>query len=485
MKFDHPKTESIIERFEEISRIPRCSKNEKEIGAWLMNWAEKNKFKPRMDGVGNVVIDVPASPGYENVPGVIIQGHMDMVCEKTKTSTHDFEKDPIKFVYDGDWLKADETTLGADNGIAIAMAVEAALDENVKHPHMELLFTVDEETGLTGATALEPGFLKGKYLLNVDSEDEGIFTVGCAGGKDTQMWLSYETEKAPDGYKALKLEAGGMSGGHSGVDIHQQRANAMHVLSRALSELRKETDIRISSISGGTAHNAIPRDAETFVFMAASAVEDAKKKIAALSETVAAEYKKTDPKLSITLSETGDADAAKVMSAESTRKVVDLVMAMPHGVDAYSNDIQGLVETSNNLATISCKEDGVFHVHSSQRSSVMDRMQFLTDRIEAVGRLAGARVETGGGYPAWQPDMDSKLLAICKEVYKKRFDKEPVVEIIHAGLECGIIGSKYPGMDMISFGPTIKNPHSPDECLEIKTIGMVWDFMADLLASLK
>jgi len=484
MAFKHPKTEAIINRFEEISKIPRCSKNEEAIGKWLMNWAEENGFKAKMDDVKNVVIQVPASPGYENAPGVIIQGHMDMVCEKTKTSTHDFSKDPIKFVYEGDWLKANETTLGADNGIAIAMAVEAALDDAVKHPPMELLFTVDEETGLTGATALESGFLQGKLLLNVDSEDEGIFTVGCAGGKETNMGLAFETAPPPEGFVGLKLEAGGMSGGHSGVDIHEQRANAIHVLARVLMELMRNMDVRVSCLTGGTAHNAIPRDAETFVFIPKDKLDEAKKMVAGLGDTIAAEYNKTDPKLKITLDEAADADASCAMSKGSARKVVDFVAAVPHGVDNYSNDIEGLVETSDNLATVVC-EDDVLKVKTSQRSSVMDRLQFLTDRIEAVGRLASADVESGGGYPAWQPNMDSKLLAQCQKVYKERFGKDPVVEIIHAGLECGIIGSKYPGMDMISFGPTIKNPHSPDEALELNTVGMVWDFMVDLLASLK
>jgi dipeptidase D len=484
MQFDHPKTEEILQVFEEVSKIPRCSKNEQKIGQWLMDWAAEHGFEAKQDKVKNVVIKVPASAGYENAAGVILQGHMDMVCEKTKTSTHDFGKDPIKFVYDGDWLTADETTLGADNGIAIAMALALATDDKVVHPPLELLFTVDEETGLTGASALEPGFLEGKILLNVDSEDEGIFTVGCAGGKDTHMWVPFETAAAPQDAEGFKLVAGGMKGGHSGVDIHEQRANAIHVLARALHVLLRDYDIRLVSLEGGTAHNAIPRDAEAVLFVPADAVEDAKSAVQKLSKQVQSEYGKVDPKLNLALDPFADADSQRAMSKKSTRKVLDFIQTVPHGVAFMSNDIAGLVETSNNLATLATEGDKI-HVSTSQRSSVMERMFWLTERIEGICRLAGGTYESGSGYPSWEPDMDSPLLQKCKDVYKKLFDKEPVVEIIHAGLECGIIGSKYPGMDMISFGPTIKNPHSPDEMLELPTVGMVWDFTVALLETLK
>jgi len=482
MEFKHAKTKTIVGLFEEINKIPRCSKNEKAIADWLLAWARAHGLEARTDKVMNVVIDVPATAGYEKAPALVFQGHMDMVCEKTKDSTHDFAKDPIGLVFEDGWLTADRTTLGADNGIALAMALTVALDEDTPHPPLELLFTVDEETGLTGATALEPGFIKGKVLLNVDSEDEGVFTVGCAGGKDTHTTLPVAPEAAPSGHKAFRVVAGGMRGGHSGVDIHEQRANALKVLTLTLDRLAAAIDLRIADIAGGTAHNAIPRDAEALVYLPAGEADRAAEIVSGLGATLKAECAKTDPKVALSLEPAEG--AGKALSAAETRKVLDYLLTFPHGVSEMSNDIQGLVETSNNMATIKLAQNQV-EVMSSQRSSNMDKLDRLTAQIEALARLAGGGAESGGGYPAWKPNMDSPLLARCVALYKEMFGKEPVVEIIHAGLECGIIGAKYDGMDMISFGPTIKNPHSPDEKIEIETIGQVWDFMAALMKSYK
>ena len=341
---------------------------------------------------------------------------------------------------------------------------------------------VDEEAGPTGAGAPEPGFLKGKTLLNVDSEDEGVFTVGCAGGKDSNMTLTLDTAAVPAGFKPFNLVAGGMSGGHSGVDIHEQRANGIQVLARALNDIFRATPVRLVSLTGGTAHNAIPRDAEAVVMLPGDAADGAQKVVADLAVALKAEHGKTDPRISLVL-QAGEAKADAVTEAGS-RKAVDFLLAVPHGVADMSLDIAGLVETSNNLAETKL-EGGKLTVLTSQRSSDMNRLVLLTDRIEAVTRGFGGEVESGAGYPAWQPNMDSPLLAKCTEVYKTLMGKDPVVEIIHAGLECGIIGAKYEGMDMISFGPTIKNPHSPDEKLEIKTIGQVYEFMGALLTALK
>jgi len=476
------KTKEVLHWFEEIAKIPRCSKSEAQICEWLTQWAKDNGFGVKKDRVDNVVIQVPGTVGYEGSSPVVIQGHMDMVCEKAKGTDFDFATDPIKLVYDGDWLTADQTTLGADNGIAIAMALALSLDKDQPHPPLELLFTVDEETGLTGAVALEPGFVEGKILLNVDSEDEGVFTVGCAGGKDTKMALNLPVEAVPAGLKPFKLVAGGMSGGHSGVDIHEQRANAIIVTARALNELLKASEVRLLSASGGTAHNAIPRDAEAVIALPGGAADAAQKIVADLAGVVKAEHGKTDPNITIVLeaSESG----GEGLTAAATRKAVDFMLALPHGVADMSLDIEGLVETSDNLAEIKL-EGGKLTALTSQRSSDMNRLQLLTDRIESVTRGFGGEAESGEGYPAWQPNMASPLLAKCQEVYKALMGKDPVVEIIHAGLECGIIGAKYEGMDMISFGPTIKNPHSPDEKLEIKTIGQVYDFMGALLKELK
>jgi len=408
---------------------------------------------------------------------------MDMVCEKSKGFEHDFDNDPIEFIFTDDgWLTANQTTLGADNGIAIAMAMVAATDDKVDHPPLELLFTTDEETGLTGATSLQPGFIKGKQLLNIDSEDEGVFTVGCAGGEDARLLLPFAVDESLSGHSAFKLVGGGMAGGHSGIDIIEGRANALKLLFRGIHIISKKTDVRISTVVGGTARNAIPRDAEAILLIPSNDAETAKAVIAELETKLKAEYAKTDPNLTLSLH--GDDNDHLAASAATTRLAIDTVFAYPHGVAEMSKDIDGLVETSNNMAKINI-EDGKLIILSNQRSSNMDSLALLIDRIMSVARLAGAEGESSGGYPSWQPNMDSKLLARCLAVYEKRFGKKPIVEAIHAGLECGIIGAKYDGMDMISFGPTIKSPHSPDEKINIETVGQVWDFMVALFESYK
>jgi dipeptidase D len=483
MKFEHEKTNEILKWFEEISKIPRCSKNEAAICNWLINWAKDNNFEVKTDKVENVLIKVPGTAGYENSPIVVIQGHVDMVCEKTPDLEHDFSKDPIKLVYDGDWLTADRTTLGADNGIAIAMAMAAAVSDDVPHPPLELLFTVDEETGLTGASSLEPDFLEGRILINIDSEDEGYFTVGCAGGINTNLAVPLDWETAPAGFKFFKVTAGGMKGGHSGIDIDKEKANAIKVLTQVLQIVKEKVAIRMLELTGGTAHNAIPRDASAAMMAPGDAFDSLKAAFAEAEETLKIEFKNTDPDLFIKVEESGDGPG-NCMTADATAKLIDFVLAIPHGVSAMSSDIEGLVETSNNLARVKI-EDQQVKVLTSQRSSLVSRLDALTNRIEAVARLSGGEGVSGEGYPPWQPNMDSPLLARSLKIYEGLFNKKPVVEVIHAGLECGIIGDKTPGMDMISIGPTLKYPHSPDEKIHIGTIGMVWDFIAELFKELK
>lgn len=483
MKFQHQKTNEILKWFEEISKIPRCSKNEEAICSWLVNWGKENGFEVKTDKVNNVLIKVPGSKGYEKSTAVILQGHVDMVCEKTPDSNHDFSKDPIKFVYDGDWLTADRTTLGADNGIAVAMAMTAALDKDIPHPPLELLFTVDEETGLTGASSLEPGFLEGKFLINIDSEDEGVFTVGCAGGINTNLSLPVEFTNVSEDFQLVKLNAGGMKGGHSGIDIEKEKANAIKIITQALHMVAEKVKIQLASISGGTAHNAIPRDSEAFFFAPKNQLEEVKTLIQKTEETLKIEYKNTDPDLFIKL-ENSNKETTQALSVNSTRKALDFITVVPHGVAAMSTDIDGLVETSNNLASVKIQNNQL-KILTSQRSSLVSRLNALTNRIEAVGRLSGGEGFSSDGYPPWQPNMDSQLLAKSLKIYEDMFKKKPIVEIIHAGLECGIIGDKYPGMDMISIGPTLKFPHSPDEKILVPTIGMIWDFVAELLKELK
>ncbi len=484
MNIKHQKTKQILDLFEEISAIPRCSKHEEKICAFLLAWAGKHGLEAMKDKVGNVLIKVSATPGYERSGAVVIQGHMDMVCEKTADSSHDFAKDPIRFVYDGDWLKADHTTLGADNGIALAMAMVLALDEKAVHPPLELLFTVDEETGLTGANALQGDFIQGKILLNVDSEDEGVFTVGCAGGRDTHISLPLQYENAPDGFVMARLKAGGMTGGHSGVNINEERANAIRVLVRALMQIKKDSDLRLADIAGGTAHNAIPRDAWADIFIPRDSFKSIEKAVANLEETFRREFKKTDPDLKLSVELQPETMGKRPLNVADSAKICDLIIALPHGVAAMSTEMKGLVETSNNLANVKIANSKM-EIVTSQRSSVMSRLHALTWRIEAIARLAGAQAVSGNGYPSWQPNLQSPLLARCKDVYRKLFGREPHVEAIHAGLECGIIGDKKEGMDMISFGPTLKNPHSPDEKIHVESIGKIWDFLVELLKSLK
>lgn len=475
-------TDKVLKCFEELSKVPRGSKKEEKIRDWLINWANQHQLKSKVDKVGNLLIEVPASKGYENAPCVVLQGHLDMVCEKTPESSHDFSKDPIEFVLDGEWLKANQTTLGADNGIAIAMAMVAATEENLEHPPLELLFTVDEETGLTGATYLETGFLSGKILLNLDSEDEGYFTVGCAGGKNTSIKASFEFAEQGEEV-AYNIRVGGLKGGHSGVDIKCYRANAIQLTTRTVKYLLEKMPVRVAEIKGGSAHNAIPRDCSVTVFVKKEDIGKLQEEILNIEKIFQCEYKNTDPELKITLSEAKEAPK-RAMTLSSTEKMVELMDAVPHGPASMSTHISTLVETSNNFATIAIEEDKVA-ILTSQRSSVMSRLEAHTKKIEGLGKLAGAEVHSSGGYPAWQPNMDSPLLARCKEIYVKMFQKEPVVEVIHAGLECGIIGSKYEGMDMISFGPTIRNPHCPDERLYIPSVIKVWDFLVELLKSYK
>jgi len=483
VNIEHKKTVEILKWFEELNKIPRCSKNEKQIGQWLMDWAVSNNFEAQQDKVDNVLIKVPGSAGYEDSAPIIIQGHLDMVCEKTPDSDHDFEKDAIQSVYDGEWLRANKTTLGADNGIAIAMGMAAALDKNIKHPPLELLFTVDEETGLTGAFELEPGFVEGTRLLNIDSEEEGIFTVGCAGGMKSEHSLPLDYETIPSGYTPLTIEAGGMAGGHS-ADIHHEKANALKVLGRVLYTIRAETDIRLVDLYGGSADNAIPRNAKAVIYINRDRVQQAKTFISPVEKTLQTEFKNTDPGLKITVSAGSKKSYPQVLTCESTAAIVEFILAIPHGIYAMSTEVEHFVETSNNFASMKI-EDKQFKSVTSQRSPIESRLDDVTCHIESVVRLAGGTSVNRGRYPGWPANMESPLLKQCVAVFEKLFGKKPIVETTHGGLECGVIGNKFPGIDMISFGPTIKHPHSPDEKIHIESIGRVWDFMAALLEELK
>jgi dipeptidase D len=477
------KTREILDYFKHINSIPRCSKKEDSISSWLQSWAAKKQLPIKKDGAGNLVFTLSASKGYEQAPGIVFQGHMDMVCEKIPESNHDFTKDAIQLVYDGDWLRAQETTLGADNGIAIALGLAFADDPGINHPQIELLFTVDEESGLNGAKKLQSEFIKGKILLNVDSETEGVFTVGCAGGRDTRISCDLSFSNLPDNFQPYQLKVHGLQGGHSGIDIGKQRANANKILARALWRLQSLADIRLLSFTGGSVHNAIPRDATAIFGCDPAAVKPVEKTVSEFEQAVKIEYKAVEKTLALSISRipSDNLDPLALASGDAVR-AINMILALPHGVAGMSAIFKDLVETSNNLATVEIKNNRL-DILTSQRSSLMSRLDEIAASINATASLAEATAQTENEYPPWPPNMNSALLQRCQEIYQKLFEREPIIEIIHAGLECAIIGATYPGMDMISFGPTIQDPHSPSERLYIPSIRKVWDFLVGLLAS--
>ena len=471
-------TQKVLNLFEQISAIPRGTKREAELRGWLRDWANRRQLTWSVDEAGNLVIRVPATPGFEKAPIIVLQGHMDMVCEKTPDSPHDFTRDPIRCIVEGDWLRADRTTLGADNGIAIALAMALVEDESVGHPPLELLFTVEEEVGIGGANLLQPGFIQGKTLLNLDSEDEGTFIVGCAGGQGTRIFLPlhFETQASQP---AFRLEVSGLQGGHSGVDIHKHRASANNLLGRTLAQLQKMTSLRLVSMKGGTAHNAISRGAEAVIAFDPAQRERVEQGLQKLQTVLRDEYAASDPGVTLTLA---PATAGQAATTADTARAIQLLTALPHGVAEMSASVEGFVETSNNLATVEIAE-GALQVVTSQRSTVMSRLAELTERISAIGALAGAEVASGEAYSGWQPDRDSQLVRRSVEIYTQTFGKAPKVEMIHAGLECGVIGGIFGGMDMISLGATIQNPHSPGERLHIPSVGRVWQYLVAFMES--
>lgn len=479
----HKNVKAILDYFEQINAIPRCSKNEKQVGLWLKQWAETNQLAVKKDAAGNLLVKVPPTAGYENAPVIVIQGHMDMVCEKSPDSTHDFSKDPIQNIIDGDWLRADNTTLGADNGIAIALAMAVASDENIVHPPLELLFTVDEETGLNGAKELEAGFIEGRILLNVDSETEGVFTVGCAGGRHTHISRKLELTDFAEEDHLFNLNVSGLRGGHSGIDIIKQRACANKILAHTLHRLATVGDIQLVSIKGGTAHNAIARDADAVFACAAGNSTDLTRMVSETERTILTDYATVENNLAINLWAAESADQNKTaLSVAETRAVINLLLSLPHGVMGLSTAFTDLVETSNNLATVEINGD-TLQILTSQRSLTRSRLDEISATISATATLAGAASRCGSEYPPWTPNMQSALLEICQKVYNGVFDREAAVKSVHAGLECAIIGDKYEGMDMISFGPDLRDPHSPNEGLYIPSLEKIWQFVVALLES--
>ena len=474
-------TEIILKRFEEISSIPRGTKHEAGIRQWLVDRAHKNNFTSRVDATGNLAVYVPASTGRESAPILILQGHLDMVWQKTPDSNHDFKRDPIRLVREGDWIKADRTTLGADNGIAIAIMLTLAEDETAIHPPLELLFTVEEEQGLVGAHKLDPGLVSGKTLVNLDSEEEGVFTIGCAGGGSTYITMPVNWSALSAADIGLELKVGGLQGGHSGEDINKHRANANKIIARVLDLIQREVPIRLATLKGGSARNAIPRDAESVLVCAEENSTECREEFENIARVIQTEYGTTEPGISVTLSKAGTNPARAISFTESIN-AIRLLCSLPNGVAAMSPEIAGFVETSNNIGILELKEDGLAIV-SNQRSSVPSRLEEMAYRVESLAGLAGAKTEQTRMSPPWRPNAVSPLLEKCKNIYESTFGMNPKIELSHSGLECGILSDRCGGLDTLSLGPTIQNPHSPSEQLYVPSVPRVWKFLTELLKS--
>jgi dipeptidase D len=476
------KPKEIWQFFYELTRIPRPSKKEEKVIAYLMQFAKERSLQSKQDEAGNVLITKQATPGYENLPTVVLQGHIDMVCEKNNDVVHDFDTDPIETWVDGDWLKARGTTLGADNGIGVAAALALLDSKTLEHGKIECLFTVDEETGLTGAYALKPGFLTGNILLNLDTEEEGEIYIGCAGGKNTVATFEYTPQTPPADYYWFRFSVTGLLGGHSGSEIHLGRGNANKIAARYLRALSLQAPLSIASFDGGNLHNAIPREATVVAGVPSGQKELCSSVLNILAAEIGLELQKPDPDAKLKV-ETAEAPKTVIDSA-TAQALVTALIACPHGVLGRSHYIEGLVETSTNLASVKMREGNTIEVVTSQRSSVESQKNFLADVVNSVFTLAGAIVCHGDGYPGWKPNPDSPVLKVAERVYQRMFGKMPEVKAIHAGLECGLFSEKYPTMDMISFGPTMCDVHSPDEKIFIPSVEKWWKYMLELLKNL-
>ena len=481
MKYLEPK--GLWESFYSLTQIPRPSGKRKEIADFLVNYGKSLGLETLQDEIGNVLIRKPASPGMENHPGVILQGHMDMVPQKNSDKVFDFEKDPIEaYIEDnGEWVTADGTTLGADNGIGVATAMAIMADKNAVHPPLEALFTIDEETGMYGANDLKGGWLQGKYLLNLDSETEGELYVGCAGGIDVEATFDYNPVETENGDIALRVEVKGCKGGHSGCDIHLQRANAIKLLFRFLKEAVTNYEARLASVEGGNMRNSIPREASAVITIPEGSYQDLQDLVDRFEDLWLSEYDGIEPDLTFKATEVEC--PKKEMPEDVQDFLIHAITLCPHGVYRMIPEMPDIVETSNNVAIIQTEENKV-NVICLTRSNVESRKEELASVIQSAFSLAGAEVKFSGAYPGWKPNFKSSLLKTMKETYKKEFGNEPRIVTIHAGLECGIIGSNYPNMEMISFGPTIEHPHSPDERVNIATVQKFYNYVKAALKAL-
>ena len=471
----------VWKHFYSLTQIPRPSKFEDPIQDFMMKFGQDLGLETIKDAVGNVIIRKPATKGMEDRMGIIMQGHLDMVPQKNNDTKHDFVTDPIDAYIDGDWVTARGTTLGADNGMGVAAGMALLASTDIEHGPIEGLFTSDEETGMTGAFGLQPGILKGDILMNLDSEDEGELYVGCAGGIDATITFDIKNEAVPAGMIAYKLEVSGLKGGHSGVDIPLERGNSNKLLFRYMKVAAKHHGMLIGNIQGGSLRNAIPRESFATVVVPADKKADFESCVKKYEEIFFAEFKTVEPDLSFTCT---SVDMPKeVMAKEVMWRVINAIYATPNGVMRMSNDIEGVVETSTNLAIIQSKGDKL-EIAALLRSSVETAKDDLAEMFVSLFDLAGAKVVLDGEYPGWKPNMDSKILKSMQGTYEKMYGFIPKIMVIHAGLECGLLGSVYPNWDMISFGPTIRFPHSPDEKVNIETVAKFWDFFVETLKSI-
>lgn len=477
----HLTPELVWYHFEEICKYPRPSKKEEKIAEYVVSVGKRLGLQTEKDKFGNIVIRKPATPGKENLKTVVLQGHIDMVCEKNRDVEHDFDKDPIYPYIDGDWVKAKGTTLGADNGIGVACALAVLESNDVEHGPLECLFTLDEETGLTGASSLKKNWLKADILINMDSEDLGTIFIGCSGGKNTAATFKSKLEKTPRNYSSFELKVAGLKGGHSGLEIHVGRGNAVKILNRAIWSYSQVNNIRLAEINGGNKHNAIPREAFAVVLVPKNDEKKLKKFVAKYNETVKSEYMAVEPDLVVSMEK--HAVPEKIMDEKTQKHLINALYAIPHGVIKMSNDIPGLVETSTNLAVVETVGKNI-NIVTSQRSPVASQNVDITNMVTAVLKLAGAEITYGDGYPGWAPDIHSDILKVFKSTFTKMYGKEPEVTAIHAGLECGIIKEKYPDMDMISFGPTMRDVHSPAEKLQISTVPEFFNQLKTVLSNI-
>jgi len=472
------KPEPIWRHFHALTQIPRPSKKEEQVRAYLKKFGEDLKLETIVDEIGNVIIKKPATKGFEDRKGVIIQGHMDMVPQKNADTDHDFEKDPIDAYIDGDWVTAKGTTLGADNGMGVAAGMAVLEATDIEHGPVEVLITMDEETGMTGAENLKAGLLDGDILMNLDSEDEGELYIGCAGGVDTNGELAYKAEKTPDGMAAYKITVKGLKGGHSGLDIHLGRGNANKIMNVLLMTASDKYGLRVSDIQGGSLRNAIPRESFVMAIVPEADKENFEAFVKEFESIAQDEFKKADEGL-VVFAESADLPKT-VMDEKAQKSLYDAVAGCPNGTIKMSESVKGVVETSTNLAIV--KSDGKkIDLCTLNRSLVDADRDKLSNEIKAVFEASGLKVTVEGAYPGWKPNPDSDILKEMKEIYNKKYGKVPEVKVIHAGLECGILGATYPEWDMISFGPTIRNPHSPDEKVKIDTVEMFYDFLVETL----